>query len=370
MSVINKTLTELNKRNSSNVYGKYTPTNSRSINMKIVFLCLVILILVVYNVWLFYVKTFDENKEINNKEQVSKNIVATKPLKQEIINISHASNVSNVTSSIVDKEEKVVENVISNKEKEINVKEDIKLNVKNNLPRVENNINTYDEQVDKALDINFEKNINEYEKPSKIKVVAKKLSKEEIIELNFRKANSALVKGDKKEALQSLEDILKIEPNNIKAREKLASVYYGINNYTKAIELLDKGIRIQPNHYDYRLYLARIYSEIGDYQKAIKVLSLVNPPVASNVDYYAMLGNLARESNDFDTAVKAYRKLSTINTKEGRWYLGLAIVLEKKGNNTEALENYKRATNLYLSSASMQFANKRIKYLESVKNDR
>ena len=129
--------------------------------------------------------------------------------------------------------------------------------------------------------------------------------------------------------------------------------------------MLNKGIELTPHHYDYRLYLARAYASASQNELAIKVLRQANPPINGNVDYYATLATLARNSGDFASAEYAYQKLSTLKTSEGRWYMGLGIVLEQQKKKDKALAAYKKALGLYLSSSSSKFVKQRIKVLGS-----
>ncbi len=202
-------------------------------------------------------------------------------------------------------------------------------------------------------------------KPKILKVKKTKVSGKEDIELDRRRANNALATGNIQGAIEAYKILLSKAPTDTKAREKLASLYFGSNHYYEAIKVLNKGIELTPQHYDYRLYLARIYSSQNQKPLAIKVLSMANPPAIGNMDYYATMAALARDINDNVTAEKAYRKLSSTTTKDGKWLMGLGIVLEKQGKPQQALSAYRQASNLYLTVASQKFVHDRIQVLES-----
>ena len=195
---------------------------------------------------------------------------------------------------------------------------------------------------------------------SSMRVKQKNLSPKEEADLLRKEAQNSLLRGDSDGAIRSYEVLLKKNPGDAKAREKLASLYYGKGRSLDAIKTLDRGILMDPAHYDYRLYLARIYSSQGQDAQAIKVLRQANPPARGNMDYYATLAGLARKNNDHAGAAWAYEKLAQAEKKDGKWYLGLAISLEELGRPGDALNAYRKAAALYLSVQSRSFAEQRI----------
>ena len=197
-------------------------------------------------------------------------------------------------------------------------------------------------------------------KSSAMRVKQKNLSPKEEADLLRKEAQNSLLRGDSDGAIRSYEVLLKKNPGDARAREKLASLYYGKGRSLDAIKTLDRGILMDPAHYDYRLYLARIYSSQGQDAQAIKVLRQANPPARGNMDYYATLAGLARKNNDHAGAAWAYEKLAQAEKKDGKWYLGLAISLEELGRPGEALNAYRKAAALYLSAQSRSFAEQRI----------
>ncbi|WP_019000677.1 tetratricopeptide repeat protein [Succinimonas amylolytica] len=193
-----------------------------------------------------------------------------------------------------------------------------------------------------------------------MRVKQKKLTPKEEADLLRKEAENSLLRGDNTGAIKSYEVLLKKNPGDSRTREKLASLYYGKGRSLDAIKTLDRGIILDPAHYDYRLYLARIYSAQGQDSQAIKVLRQGNPPARGNMDYYATLAGLARKNNDYPEAIRAYQKLASAEKQDGKWYLGLAISLEETGKVREALDAYRKASALYLSAQSRSFAEQRI----------
>ncbi len=413
MSVINKALSELDKRENNSEYKKYTPRKKGNyFTVSLVAISVALLALIAfYYIYSSYAsknnanlvkqenvqessqslenkpepqviaenKTTDEkvNADANNLAENKSEVVANDPQNEDDSNIDLAIQAeldnNNQESSIVTEDITISEHSAK--------KETQKKETPNGKDSVKNV--SYPEKVDisdmakdsssEEEDINAPENFyieaepepvyKETKPVSTMKVKEKKLSATEEIELYRKEANSAMLRGDNDSAISSLESLLNRAPRDSKAREKLASLYYAKGRNLDAIKLLDRGILLSPSHYDYRLYLSRIYVDMEQTNQAIKVLKQGNPPVQGNIDYYATLANISREVGDYATASDAYRKLASNERKDGKWFLGLGICKEEQGQPNEALDAYKKARALYLSGSSKSFVESRIQVL-------
>lgn len=357
MSIINKTLKELDKRkNTSNIHEVYeAPSKRNSIQGTLLIVFIVCLTLCVLT--LVYKIYFD--KTITKETQVALIEPTVAPTVQDTSNAIIKEKKSESKQEDASNKQLIAETVKQSTE-------EIVVETKNELQLEHGTIENHKlDTIDYDLE-NYRIEDSVEQKPkSELTIKTKKLTASEEIDILFKKANNAITRGNKKEAIESLKNILGIDSKNTKAREKLASIYYGIGKNEEAIKLLDTGIKLQPHHSDYRLFLARIYNSLNQPTKGIKVLSQSNPPVSSNIDYYATLAQLAREDGDLLAAETAYEKLTSVSGKDGKWYLGLAIVCEKEGKTQKALSSYKKAVQLYLSNSSLKFAKQRIKGLEA-----
>lgn len=428
MSVINKALKELNKRNSGDEYGKYVPPEKSAFSFnKIALISLAVMGIAVLGAAGYYAyKMGEQSKQSGTKVQAETtkasqqasaekqesdsgkdkkdsdiSMVAEQPAESSVISEKNEEDESTQDNELIvlaETEPSISENSVSSGETEdvpyldVNKKSERKL-VKNNTRNtdsVKKSVKTHssteavndsvikpqagavvdsyvydaDNYVIEEQPVISEKSRS---KPSSLKVSKSNMSPADQKAMYRSQALNYLGKGDSRKAVEAYKNVLAVDPRDIEAREKLAGLYYGQDNHAEAIRVLDRGIALTPTHYDYRLFLSRIYKAHGDNAKALKVLEKANPPVAGNIDYYATMASIARESGDYVAASKAYTALASTNTSDGKWYLGLGISEEKQGRHRQALEAYRKASTLYLSQSSRKFVEGRIKFLEKLK---
>jgi len=427
MSVINKALKELNKRNSGDEYGKYVPPENSAFSFnKIALISLAVMGIAVLGAAGYYAyKMGEQSKQSGTKVQAETtkasqqasaekqesdlgtdkkdsdiSMVAEQPAESSVISEKNEENESTQDNELIvlaETEPSISENSVSSGETDVpyldvNKKSERKL-VKNNTRNtdsVKKSVKTHssteavndsvikpqagavvdsyvydaDNYVIEEQPVISEKSRS---KPSSLKVSKSNMSPADQKAMYRSQALNYLGKGDSRKAVEAYKNVLAVDPRDIEAREKLAGLYYGQDNHAEAIRVLDRGIALTPTHYDYRLFLSRIYKAHGDNAKALKVLEKANPPVAGNIDYYATMASIARESGDYVAASKAYTALASTNTSDGKWYLGLGISEEKQGRHRQALEAYRKASTLYLSQSSRKFVEGRIKFLEKLK---
>jgi tetratricopeptide (TPR) repeat protein len=385
MSVINKTLKELNKRTSSSDHGVYVGQSKQSNKVSVIRLVLLVLLVCSCCVFVYILFIGLNNKVVEHKQDfVYENKVEDQSLvqvnkdsltKRDDLTANQFQLENETKNAIQDKALQIENDVIEEvRENNTNLKKEA-LKEKNELVDVTHVVEDKSIEGDKELyqsdlNINDDRVYYEEEKNKKVfvKVTQKKVTTSDLVKDLYKKANTATVQGKKDRAITAYKEILQLRPKEIKAREKLVAIYFGSENYYEAIKLLESGLIVNPNHYDYRLYLARIYKSMGQSNQAIRILRKAEPPVKTNIDYYVTLASIARDSGDFRVSEYAYRKLYENDKKEGKWGLGLGISLEKQRNYIAALDVYKECQKAFLSSSSLEFIDKRIKFLEQLKH--
>lgn len=385
MSVINKTLKELNKRTSSSDHGVYVGQSKQSNKVSVIRLVLLVLLVCSCCVFVYILFIGLNNKAAEYKQDF---VYENKVKDQSLVQVNKDSltkrddltanqfQLENETKNAIQDNALQIENDVIEEVRENNTSEKKEaLKEKNELVDVTHVVEDQSIEGDKELyqsdlNINDDRVYYEEEKNKKVfvKVTQKKVTTSDLVKDLYKKANTATVQGKKDRAITAYKEILQLRPKEIKAREKLVAIYFGSENYYEAIKLLESGLIVNPNHYDYRLYLARIYKSMGQSNQAIRILRKAEPPVKANIDYYVTLASIARDSGDFRVSEYAYRKLYENDKKEGKWGLGLGISLEKQRNYIAALDVYKECQKAFLSSSSLEFIDKRIKFLEQLKH--
>lgn len=186
----------------------------------------------------------------------------------------------------------------------------------------------------------------------------------QLANVEYKKAQKALKAGDSRKAIGYLTQTLKYQPEWIKARQKLAALYYGRGDTRKAIATLQDGLVLDGDQPDLRLTMAKLLVNESQQQAALNVLSRM--PKQRHSGYLAMRGALAQQLNNNELAMSSYKLLVTEEPYDGRWWLGLGIAFERSEDAEKALDAYKQALLMgRISSQSQQFIQQRLALLEA-----
>lgn len=186
----------------------------------------------------------------------------------------------------------------------------------------------------------------------------------QLANVEYKKAQKALKEGDSRKAIGFLTQTLKYQPEWIKARQKLAALYYGRGDTRKAIATLQDGLVLDGEQPDLRLTMAKLLVNESQQQAALNVLSRM--PKQRHSGYLAMRGALAQQLNNNELAMSSYKQLVTEEPYDGRWWLGLGIALERSEEAEKALNAYQQALLMgRISSQSQQFIQQRLALLEA-----
>ena len=197
-----------------------------------------------------------------------------------------------------------------------------------------------------------------------LEIAEEHLSPQQEAALERRKGLQAISKGQLDVARDAFAQVLANDPLDHEIRERLAGLFYGEGRLPEAQQVLADGIRLAPAQANFRLMLARVALARGDKPQALQTLSGLEPMVSRNLDYYATRAALAQELEQPAVAARSYQQLVVVQPSEARWWLGLAIAMDKQGRALAALDAYRKALTLPLSPASRQFVQQRIGQLE------
>ena len=197
-----------------------------------------------------------------------------------------------------------------------------------------------------------------------LEIAEEHLSPQQEAALERRKGLQAISKGQLGVARDAFAQVLANDPLDHEIRERLAGLFYGEGRLPEAQQVLADGIRLAPAQANFRLMLARVALAGGNKARALQTLSELEPMVSRNLDYYATRAALAQELEQPAVAARSYQQLVVVQPGEARWWLGLAIAMDKQGRALAALDAYRKALTLPLSPASRQFVQQRIGQLE------
>lgn len=177
----------------------------------------------------------------------------------------------------------------------------------------------------------------------------------------------SLNNDDRDLARSLLQELLAAEPDNVKARKRLASLLFAQGNYMQSRQLLVQGIELQPFTGDLRLMLARLYMVQNEPILAMNILSEFQPDRDKQTEYLAYRATLAQQSKQTTVAKTDYQTLISNESDNAKWWLGLAIAEDQLGETTRAINSYNKASSLgQLEEPVNEFIQQRITVLVGV----
>ena len=176
----------------------------------------------------------------------------------------------------------------------------------------------------------------------------------------IQRARRAASQGNTAEAIALFQTLIQREPENIEGYKSLAALYFGQGNVASAQQVLERAINDVDGEDDaLRLMLARLFSRRGDTQAALAVLKA--QPVPESDDLLAQRASLSQSADDLEQAIKDYQQLTTRQPNVAKWWLGLAVSADKKGQLDLSQHAYNEAISLgQLDGEVMNFMRQRL----------
>ena len=162
-------------------------------------------------------------------------------------------------------------------------------------------------------------------------------------EAEFRRAQGLLAQGSLVEAEGALRHAIALAPEHVAARQALFALFLEQQRKDEARALLTAGLSILPGHSTWAMNLARLQMEKGDAAGAWDTLQISLPGAQNNGEYRAFCGTVLQRLGRSKDAIEHFHAALRTNAGEGRWWLGLALVLESAGHPAEAKEAFSRA---------------------------
>jgi MSHA biogenesis protein MshN len=202
-------------------------------------------------------------------------------------------------------------------------------------------------------------------KKSSMTISRQQMTPESLAKQKMNRAKEAVANNELAKAEQLFEDVLLVLPSHQGARKQLAALWFGRRAYQAAINLLAQGIYLDPASSELRQLKAQIYSKQNMNKQAFQVLqNLPKVEQFQQLEYQSLLASSAQKSQQYDYASEAYKRLTLMQPKVGRWWLGLAIANDSNSQFLKASDAYQQALlSQDLSSSAMQFVQRRMKEL-------
>ncbi|MDO6713223.1 tetratricopeptide repeat protein [Aliiglaciecola sp. 2_MG-2023] len=402
MSVVNKMLQDLEERKAEPEYSAdYRPSNEKKKTLASIYILIAILI-VAFAIWLFKDNLFMQKSQSQDVVEIAaeteKNI-QEQPLEKQ----DQQANVVHDAERLMDStnpelqlgnqleqlnqldNEDVIEGQLQstgNLQANVQVEDNELLQSANNaiVQRVEDDQQST--QIESVSIADVEQKLTKMKSASKPQE-SEKLENLDTVDGVFEMKSSdtaidkeqlkqqvqiALKRGDDRTAINLLEKLVEVTPENTTARKRLASMLFAQGNHDKADKTLQKGIDLYPGNLELRIMQARLYDQLKKPVQGFELLMAHTVSAFQAPDYVAYRATLAQKANKFEQAKLDYQQLAKSQSANAKWWLGLAVVEERLGNMSEALEAYRHVKQLSQMSVEVEeFVEQRIRYLAEVK---
>ncbi|MGZ9899632.1 tetratricopeptide repeat protein [Shewanella gaetbuli] len=206
--------------------------------------------------------------------------------------------------------------------------------------------------------------VNSQPNTGSMTVTEVKMSKEQLAQAQFTKAQMAENAGQLDNAAGLYLEAVLLKPDLHEARKQLAGIYLQQNNFNTAIRLLESGISLFPEHWEFYLLKANVEASFQEYDAALTSLSNMGNDSAFIKEKHILQAELAQKVGDYTLAVESYRMVLIYESTRGKWWLGLAYALDSEQQYVQATRAYRSALSYGgLSDSAVAFIEKRLAQL-------
>jgi len=171
----------------------------------------------------------------------------------------------------------------------------------------------------------------------------KQVSKEQRIENRYREALSLISQGRMTEAQAALEEILRLDPRNLNARQVLLGIHVEAKRYSQAEQLLQEGLQLNLAPTTQAMALARVQFERGDQAAALATLEKYAPQAGNQGEYHGFHAALLQRVGRHAEAIAQFQAALKTHPNQANWLMGLGISLQAEKRYPEAEQAYLRA---------------------------
>ena len=215
--------------------------------------------------------------------------------------------------------------------------------------------------IEKNSQPNVDSGVRDNKNHGRMEVTEVKLSKTQLAQVQFKKAQTA--ENDKRldEATGLYLEAIILDPSLHTARKQLVKIYYSQNKINAALLQLESGISIFPTHWEFYLMQANIENALQEYHSALVSLSYIDDNSEFAKEKWVFQGDIAQKTAQYRLSETAYRALLTIESTQARWWMGLAYALDSQQEYVKAAAAYRSALNYPgLSNTAIEFVKQRL----------
>lgn len=196
----------------------------------------------------------------------------------------------------------------------------------------------------------------------------KQVSKEQRTENRYREALSLISQGRMSDAQAALEEILRLDPRNLNARQVLLGMHVEAKRYAQAEQLLQEGLQLNLAPASQAMSLARVQFERGDQAAALATLEKYAPQAGNQGEYHGFHAALLQRAGRHAEAIAQFQAALKTHPNQANWLMGLGISLQAEKHYPEAEQAYLRARASNALSADLQaFVEQRLRQVQQAR---
>jgi len=172
-----------------------------------------------------------------------------------------------------------------------------------------------------------------------------------VLELTQR-AEAFLDAGDNARAAQTMEQAVRLDPGNPRARIELGAAYERTGQLGQAVKAYEDGIKLHMLTETFYARLGKLYLRLHKLDKALDAMTHARENDPTNLDNLRNLGTAELQLGRVDEAERAFKAIVLQNDHFSGAYNGLGLVAIQRGDADAARHDFEKA--IELNSAEVE----------------
>jgi protein O-GlcNAc transferase len=150
----------------------------------------------------------------------------------------------------------------------------------------------------------------------------------------YKLGQSLLRVGKIPEAMEAFRDAAQLKPDFLEAHFALGVLLarQGIENHGEAMDQFLEVLRLNPNHVRARINLSNLLEQGGDLEAAIAEMQKAVQLAPKQADFYLLLGQKQQKAKQYQEAIQSYRRSTELNPQMFGAHYGVGVVLYLLGD--------------------------------------
>lgn len=149
-----------------------------------------------------------------------------------------------------------------------------------------------------------------------------------------------------KQVAAAFREVIRVEPDNAKAHQRLGAVLASMDQYDTAILECKQSMKLDPKGHLPHVILGQIYANQGKMPEAAREFERAVALKPDSFRSWMDLGLANAKLNKIDDAIKAYTKASELKDKDPMPHMNLGVLFDSKGDFKKAIDEGNLAVKL------------------------